>query len=107
MAEADKTEIETEVEKTVTVVEREPGVVLVLTQAEARALYAVTTRVGGSPSDSPRRHIDSIRHALEDPLRDYSNRLSHDDSFYPWAEPEVGLMRVGPGLACNDYPEAS
>lgn len=108
MAEADKTEIETEVVKTVTVVESEPGVVLVLTVAEARALYAVTTRVGGSPFDSPRRHIDSIRYALDGPLRDYSNRLyiSRDESLYPWAEPEGKLLK-GAGVTYDDYPKGS
>lgn len=104
MATGDKTEIETEVEKVVTVteVEREPGVILELTLPEARALYALTVRVGGSPLHSPRRLIDSIGVALRGPLRDYSTALATHGTHYPFAEPENGLAHFS--LSFDNYP---
>lgn len=104
MATGDKTEIEREVEKTITVteVEREPGVVLELTLAEARALYAVTVRVGGSPIHSPRRLTDAIGAAVKGALQDYAAGLVSYGGHYPFAEPENGLARFS--LSFDNYP---
>ena len=43
---------------------REVGVVLTLTQREAEALAAVTGKIGGSPSNSPRGYLSRIGVAL-------------------------------------------
>jgi hypothetical protein len=58
MATAKKTE---QVVKTV-------EVTLILSEDEARTLLAVGSRVGGCPSQSPRRHIDSVNGALRSAL---------------------------------------
>lgn len=50
--------IEVKVEKQV------PTVTLVLTPDEAQALIEVAHRVGGSPSKSPRGHVDQVNKAL-------------------------------------------
>jgi len=55
---------EIEVEKTVTVVEKEELISLTMTKAEAETLLAVTAFVGGDTTRSPRKHTDDLSHAL-------------------------------------------
>jgi hypothetical protein len=43
-----------------------PDVWLRLTPEEARTVTAIAVRVGGSPFDSPRKHVDAITAALAD-----------------------------------------
>jgi hypothetical protein len=40
-------------------------ITLTLTEAEARSLYALTILTGGSPDNSPRKHIDGINEAFK------------------------------------------
>lgn len=39
-------------------------VTLRMSHEEARTLWAVMMKVGGSPADSPRKHADAIRYAV-------------------------------------------
>jgi hypothetical protein len=96
MAEARKTEVERIV--------KEEGIELHLTMAEARSLYAVSMRVGGTPDPERclRGHIDNIRGAIAKAVND------GEDSIYSiaeeWAQPEYGCVSGGTGVIAKDYP---
>jgi hypothetical protein len=83
----------TEIERTV----KEEGVSLDLTMPEVRALYAVTNRVGGSPTEGPRGLIDNIRLALLDALG------KDERSPNNWAQPEYRCFIDSTGLIVKDY----
>jgi hypothetical protein len=87
---ADATRTEREIE-TVTVT-KEPVIRLELTEAEARTLHAIYAKVGGSPTDSPRKYMDGIGGALRSVLGDYA-----DHAEYP-------LLRGPSRLFFSDYP---
>lgn len=95
MASARKVKVERIVE--------EEGVELHLTMAEARSLYAVSMRVGGTPDPEVclRGHIDNIRGAIV-------KAVGKDDSIYntaeEWAQPEYGCVSGGTGVIAKDYP---
>lgn len=52
--------------KTVTTPTEIGDVTLTLSGPEARTLFGILNRVGGSPSDSPRGYADQIARALRD-----------------------------------------
>lgn len=93
---------QTETEKIVKV----KGIVLELTEEEARALFAMTMRAGGSPDTSPRRHIDRIRRALTEAVYDDINVNSVDEyrAADNWAQPEYSLAGGG-GVIFKDYEQ--
>jgi hypothetical protein len=94
---------QTETEKIVKVT----GIVLELTEEEAKALYALTMRAGGSPDTSPRKHIDSIRRALTEAVyADSTGRCNSVDEYRAadqWAQPEYTLAQGGGGVIFKDY----
>lgn len=73
------------------------AVILYLTEEEARTLAAMTGRVGGSPTYSPRGYVERISHALAklgmfyDSRKSYSSAITQsmqmerfdDSSLYP------------------------
>jgi hypothetical protein len=95
MAEARKTEIERIV--------KEDGVELHLSLAEARSLYAITMRVGGTPDPERclRGHIDNIRQAIAKAVN------GGEGSVYSVAEecaqPEYSCVQGGTGIIAKDY----
>lgn len=94
MASAEKTTIE-KVVKT-----EEPGYVLELTEDEAKALWSVTMRVGGTPDPerSSRGLIDNIRRALDGAVPE---RYMEE-----WAGKFYYSLKGGYGLNARDYPDA-
>lgn len=55
---------------------------LTLSEEEAIVLQAILLKVGGDPSDSPRKYADSIRWAMRDTLNDavVADRLAQRSS---------------------------
>ncbi len=76
------------------------GLTLTLTMEEVRTLYSVFLRVGGSPINSPRKHIAAINEAIE-------KALGTDDFEWSWADPERALIRRDAGLMIDDYGSTS
>lgn len=96
MAEATRHE---KVVETVEVVKEEEHITLKLTMAEARALFALTNRVGGSPGNSPRGLIDGVRVAIH---RAYEG-AKYDQWEWGWAEPEFECFQSGVGISAKMY----
>ncbi len=96
---------QTETEKIVKVT----GIALELTEEEAKALFALTMRAGGSPDTSPRKHIDSIRRALTEAVYADINVNSTDEyrAADQWAQPEYSLAQDGGGVVFRDYEKES
>jgi len=94
MAKAEKTKIE----RVIT----EEGVVLQLTMPEARALFAILWRVGGSPVTSPRGLADGIRNALTEAATGYPQAKFSID-YEQWAMPELTCFTGGGGLIAKNY----
>lgn len=96
MASARKVKVERIVE--------EEGIELHLTMAEARSLYAISMRVGGTPDPERclRGHIDNIRGAIAKAVKGEDDIYSLADE---WAQPEYGCVSGGTGVIAKDYPK--
>lgn len=81
--------VETEVEETTYIME--------LSLDELKTLRAVFNRVGGSPTNSPRMHMDSMSNAIDD-------GVGKERYNWSWAQPEIDLMnKLRDGIHFNDY----
>jgi hypothetical protein len=95
MASARKVKVERIVE--------EEGIELHLTMAEARSLYAISMKVGGTPDPERclRGHIDNIRQAIAKAVN------GGEGSVYSvaeeWAQPEYSCVQGGTGIIAKDY----
>lgn len=85
MAKAEKSRVE--------VTKIEEGVTLHLSMAEARALAAIGTRVGGDPGNTPRGQIDAINRALQDALTVGGRQYD-----WGWFDKERAALGGGSGL---------
>jgi len=68
---------------------------------EARAVFSVLNRVGGSGELSPRKHADSVRDAI---ARAYQGR-AYDEWDWAWAEPEWACFAGGVGIQAATYED--
>lgn len=87
------------VTETVEVVKEEEHIMLKLTMAEARALFALTNRVGGSPGNSPRGLIDNVNEAIHKA----HEGAKYDRWEWGWAEPEFECFQNGIGITAKLY----
>lgn len=78
---------------TVATIER---VTLHMSHDEARTLWAVMMKVGGSPTASPRKHVDAIRAAIAD-------AVDLGDVYDSTDVPEGRLVRGSAGIHFSDY----
>lgn len=81
----------------------EDGVTLELTLAEARALYALTNRVGGDARYTPRGLTDKIGAVLKEACKPQGDTYRYDDDPKAWAQPEYNLFSGY--IKTEEYPE--
>lgn len=99
MAEAEK--VTKVVKKMVEVKTEETTYHLELNFEELKTLRAIFNRVGGSPINSPRRHMDAMADAID-------AAVGKDRYDWTWAAPEVDLAsKQHDGIYFNEYPEST
>lgn len=85
------------VKKMVEVETEEVTYALELSFDELKALRAVFNKVGGSPTNSPRKHMDNMSNAID-------TALGKDRWDWSWAQPEIDLLSGRQvGTYFNDY----